>query len=151
MLRTHVFSRDRRGVVVVEFACAAPVLVLLLAAIANYSLLVWSRAQLASSIAQGAQFAYDTGRTVTATQITQVVQSASALNGVAATVTGPACYCLASGPTLSATSCTAACPDGTNHNYFVSITASYPYSSILPNAGVPVPTQLTDAATVRLQ
>lgn len=143
--------RDQRAVVAVEFALVAPVLILLLGTITDYALLTWSRAELASSVAQGGQFAYDAGRSVTATQIAQIVQSAGPLNGVAANVNGPACYCISAGPSLSATACTVPCSDGTTQNYYVSISASYTYSTIMANLLTSIPSKITDISTVRLQ
>lgn len=143
--------RDRRGVVAIEFAFVAPILVLLLGAIADYALLTWSRAELASDVAQGGQFAYDKGRTVTAAQVAQIVQTAGSLSGVTANVSGPACYCVSAGPALTISPCTTVCPDGTAQNYYISISANYNFSSMIPIQFMSTSRQLIDTSTVRLQ
>ncbi len=141
----------RAGTAAVEFAIVLPVLLLLLGGLVDYGLLIWSKARLAASVAQGAQYAFVTGYKVTQAAITSVVQGSSGLTGVAVTINGPACYCLSGAPaTLTPQVCTTACADGASQNSYVLLSASYTYTPLLPQFAMLLNMQVSEAVTVRL-
>jgi Flp pilus assembly protein TadG len=147
--------RDRRGVAAVEFALVCSLLLIMLGGITDFGLALRDKSRLANAVAQGVQYAYLHASSVTTGQIQSVVQGSSSLSGVTATVTGPACYCITgTTPTLSSAACapTPTCADGTAPGTYVVISATYPFSAILPGfsrmAGT---TTITEAATVRIQ
>jgi Flp pilus assembly protein TadG len=145
---------DRRGVAAVEFALVCTLLLILLGGITDYGLALLDKSRLANAVAQGVQYAF-LNPASTSSQIQTVVQSSSPLTGVAATVTGPACYCITgtTTPTLtSPTTCTTACADGTQPGTYYVISANYSYNAILPGfSGLIGTTTLSEAATVRVK
>jgi hypothetical protein len=81
-----------------------------------------------------------------------MVQQASNLSGVSAVVVGPACYCISGSPPAAASAaCHSTCSDTTTAGYFVQITATYTYNSILPFYSTLNNPTLTEQTWVRLQ
>jgi Flp pilus assembly protein TadG len=144
----HRSSRayDRRGVAAVEFALIAPVLLMVLAGITDFGLVEFGKSQLANGLAQGVQYALLQGASVTAANITTVVQAGASRAGLApavtVTVTGPACYCVSGTPAalvtpstaLSASyTCTGTCPSPeVAPGVFVTIAATFVYAPVMP-------------------
>ncbi|MDQ2762839.1 MAG: pilus assembly protein, partial [Pseudomonadota bacterium] len=86
----------------IEFAIIVPVLLLLLGGLADFALAFRSKGLLASSVAQGAEYAFLAGPVVSAAFVQSVVAQKLALSPADVTVTGPACACV-SGTPASAT------------------------------------------------
>jgi hypothetical protein len=141
-------SIGHRGVVAVEFALVAPVLLLLLGGVVDFGLLIAGRSQLANGLAQGAQYASQQGPPVSVTAVQNIVKEGSSLAGVKplvdVTVTGPACYC-ASGspislspsepPLTSNFTCTGSCPNqagSTSPGIYLTIVATYQFQPLMP-------------------
>lgn len=146
----HSLRRTRDGTAAVEFALVAPILLLLLGGVAEFGWAVWSDSALTNAVSQAAYYAFLTGSTVSPTSIVAIAENASALNGVTATASTPACYC-ASGTPLSlslAASCTTTCADGTAPGTYTTIAAQYTVPEFLPLFSAP---QLTQSAVVRLK
>jgi len=142
----------RRASAAVEFAIACLTVLLLFCGLADYGLALWDKSMLANAASQGSYYAFLTGTNVSGATVQTMVQKASKLSGVRATVTGPACYCISgSPPALSAATCGNTCADGTTAGYFLKIVATYPYPSILAAYSKLNNTTLTEQTTVRLQ
>jgi Flp pilus assembly protein TadG len=144
--------RLRRGSAAIEFAIACPVMLIFFGGLVDFGLALWDKSTLANAVAQGAYYAYVTGTNVASTNVQTLVQNSTSLNGVHATVTGPACYCITGTPlALVAATCNTACSDTTTSGYFVKIVANYTYPSILPVYSHLNNPTLTESTIVRLK
>ena len=148
-------AHDGRGLAGIEFAMVIPVLLLLLGGVADFGLAFWNKGLLASSVAQGAQYAFLTGTTVTATAIQGIIRHRLSLPATAVTVAGPECRCV---PAVSATPATAVkqncvlpCANGRLPGLYVVISARYAYIPILPLYSGLLSPVLVETATVRLK
>lgn len=148
----RLWRHTKRGSAALEFAIACPVMLGFFGGVVDYGLAIWDKSMLANAVAQGAYYAYVTGTTVTGTSVQSLVQQGSGLSNVTAHVTGPACYCITGSPlALAAATCNSTCADTTTAGYYVAITASYTYQSILPLYSKLNNPTLTEQATVRLK
>ncbi len=159
------WAGDQRGVAALEFALVAPVLLLLLGGVTDFGLIMSGKSQLANGVAQGVQYALLQGPGVSAANVKAMVQTGSSRSGlkasVTATITGPACYCVAgqpaalvtSSPALSASyACTGTCPSpAMAPGVFVTIAASYVYQPLMPFYSKLANTTVHETATARLQ
>lgn len=143
----------RRGSVTMEFVLAAPILLFMLGFLVDFSLLLRARVAIAGGMMTAVQYAMATGTTVTAANLVSVVEQASPLTGVTASVAGPACYCASAYPvTLTAASCGTTCAsDGAAAGTYVIVTGSYSYTPMMPGVSAVVATTVTQTATARLQ
>ena len=150
----RAFRDARQAVAAIEFAIAAPVLLLMLAGAIDFGFREWSRSCLANAVAQGTYQAFLTGPSVTPASIKTMVQGDSSLTGVTVQQIGaPASYCPSGSPATLGTAVTAgsACPDGTTAGVYVTITATYTPATFLPYYSGLGGKTLTESATVRLQ
>jgi Flp pilus assembly protein TadG len=159
------FLRRRgRAVAAVEFAIAAPTMLIFLGGVVDFGLAYYDQGRVIAGVGAGAEYALLNNQAVIAnastsqsTTIPNIVQSASGLTGMQVTVTGlspTVCYCVSSGspPTLTAqSSCTATCSNGAPAGYYVFITGSYTYQSMLPGYSKLVNPTITETATVQIQ
>jgi Flp pilus assembly protein TadG len=147
----HVLHHDRRGVSALEFALFAPMLMMIFGGVTDLGLSIACQSQLDQAVANGAQYAFKVGATVTASQVQSMVQAASGLSGVSATVSAPILRCVIGSPAALTTGTTGvACSDGTQPGTYLTISASYTYTQILPLLSNFVNTKLQQSATVRL-
>ncbi len=143
---------SRRASAAIEFAIACPTMLLMFCGMADYGLALWDKSMLANAVAQGGYYAFLTGTSVSGATVRTMVQNASTLSGVTATVTGPACYCITGTPlALASATCGATCTDGTTVGSFVKVVATYTYSSILPAYSELNNPTMTRQTIVRLQ
>jgi Flp pilus assembly protein TadG len=156
---------DQRGVAAIEFALVAPVLLFFLGGMVDFGLLTVGRSQLATGVAQAAQYALLQGPSVTAANVQAMVQSGSIRTGLSATVTavisGPACYCVTGEPAALVTpstpltgtfTCTGTCPTPqAAPGAFLTINASFVYQPLMPFYSKLASTTVPESATVRLQ
>ncbi len=150
-IRVSVIADDR-GLAGIEFALTAPVLLLLVGCVVDFSLAFQARGQLASSVAQGVQYAFLAGSNVAATSIQNIVQQALSLPEGSVTVIGPSCYCISGTlAAITASGCAQPCPDGTTTGTYMTISAHYTYQSIMPAYSYLVNPVLVESATVRLK
>jgi len=162
-MRSFRKRRERHGVASLELGLAAPVLVTMCIAIADFSFVYHKELQLSSVLTAGAEYAFNKGQsesgTTLSTDVTNFVQAitgvtlssvTSSVNGgnVAADyycVTGyPATY---SGPYSSGATCT----DGSTAGQFISITGSFTYTPIFSPNKKFLPGTFTQSVIVRLQ
>ena len=141
-----------RGFAGIEFGLIAPVLLLLLGGMADLALAFWNKGLLVSSVAEGAQYAFLAGPTVSASSVRGIVGQKLSLPAGNVTMTGPDCFCVSGTPaTPSARTCGQTCPNSRPAEMHLQISARYTYPPLLP-----VFSRLTDfvfveAARVRLK
>jgi Flp pilus assembly protein TadG len=151
-VRRSLLWGSRRGVAAVEFGLVAPVLLMVFGGAADLGLGVWARSTLTEAVSQGAYYAFLTGSHVQPSAVQSMVQSATGVSGITASVSTPATYCASGNPmTLTATASTATCADGTTPGTYITISATYTMTSILPAFTGLGNSQLQESATVRLQ
>ena len=157
--------RPRRGsnraVAAVEFAIACPVMLAFLAGVYDFGRVYYGKSCLANAVASGAEYAMVTGKTVSATTIQSVVQNVGGLKSgstslVSATITGPACYCVA-GTSMTSTStspCSSpgiSCTGSGTLGTYVIISATYTFTGLWSTySGLGTKT-INSTATVQLQ
>ena len=150
---------NTRGTAAVEFALVCALLLALLGGLADFGLMLWSKNRLASGVAAGAQYAFDTWPSVSAGSMTQyeaairsVVQGTSSLASVTVGVTPLVCYCISGSPAALASSiCQSTCSDGTAPGTYIEISAGYVYHPIMPYYSKVASPTLQETATARLQ
>lgn len=152
----RAWFRDIRAVAAVEFALISPVLFMLLAAAVDFGLFNKGRTQLNQAISAGAEYAQLKGTAATAANVQSFIVAASQLSGVTSTATAPACFCIigdVSSRQLSAeTTCVTLCPDNVSKStYFMTISATYSYRSLMPFWDSFVGGTATASTTVQLQ
>ena len=152
----------RRGLAALEFALAAPLLLVILGGAADFGLAEYNKSNLSFALEAGAEYAHLTGSTVTVANIKSVVTGAMNLSGgqssnVQITTTpsgGPGYYCVTvSGgtPSLAASSSGATCSDGTPAGLYIKIQATYTGGGLLGGFSIPSSLPITDTVTVRIQ
>lgn len=165
MPRTAGWLRDRHGVAALEFALVAPVLLMVVAGIADYGMLLVGKGQLANGLAQSVGHALFQGASVTPQAISDMTTQAAARSGVAEAVTvrvtGPACFCITGQPAtlvasdtpLSASNtCEGTCPDaGAPPAVYLQVSAHYTYQPFMPFYSQMAATTVSETAVVRLQ
>jgi Flp pilus assembly protein TadG len=150
--------RDHRATAIIEFALAAPALLYFFAAASDYGMGWWDTGCLANALAQGAYYAFLTGPTVSQTNITTLVRTASSLSIPAANITvgdPTQCYCPSGIPAALGTAvanCSTTCADGTAAGNYLKITATYTLTGFFPIAGVSlIGKTISESVTVRLK
>jgi Flp pilus assembly protein TadG len=136
---------DRSGLAALEFSLIAPVLLIVLGGIVDLGLATIGRSRLANGLAQAVQQSLAAGPGISAAAVRTLVQDGARRSGLAepvtVTVSGPACYCIsgspaalgASAPISPANTCTGACPTPAHGpGAFITITASFTYTPIVP-------------------
>ena len=142
-----------RGLAGLEFAMTVPILLLLLGGVTDFALAFWNKGLLASSVAQGAHYAFLVGPTVTAASIQGIVRKKLSLPAGNVNITGPACFCISGTPATTAPiACTQLCPGAVAPVNYVKISATYSYTPMLPlYSQMAATSTFTEAATVRLK
>lgn len=134
----------RRGVVAVEMALVAPVLVMFILVLADFGLAANERIKLSGAARAGAQAAMtDPANTARITQAVQQAAAALPSSGLAVTVT-TACGC-ADGSTIT---CGGTCATGLPRDY-VTVRVAETYALLLTYPGVGSSVNLTGQATLR--
>jgi len=149
---TSAPARDRRGIAAVEFAILAPVMLVLLGSLIDYSLALWYKGTLAGSVAQGAEYAFLVGPTASAANVKAVVQHALVLPAAAVTITTPIYYCVNGRPAVATVQpATATCANNEKPGTYLKISATYTYTSMMPVSSGLLNPVLTETATIRLR
>ena len=144
---------QRRGVATIEFALTVPLLLLMLAAIADLGLALINAMQLASGVANAARFAQLDQGTATSATLQAIVQDTSMLTSVQTSVSSAGCYCPSAGApvTLMAATCGNSCGNGALPGSYQTITARYAYVPVLPGYNFLAGNTLTQTATVQVK
>ena len=165
---SRLILRRSDGAAALEFAILAPVFAVTLIAIVDFAFAFYSKLQLASAVAAGAQYAYVNGQSLTSstasafiTNVQTVVGGASALtissptvyyNNVASGANANNCYCISNTGTWTTGTCGAACSvNGPTAGKYVSISANYTYTPIFPTDRYISSGTITEAALIRVQ
>jgi Flp pilus assembly protein TadG len=151
----------------VEMALVAPVLGMLLVAIADFSLAYHRVMQMSAALAAGAQYAFTKGQSESGSVLISDVQtfvntvSAVSLTSVTAKYNNSpddtnvtSCYCVdGTTPTYTVTPCSATCTDGSGSTAgkFVSVSGTFSYTAVFPFDRAFFTTPFTQTVTVRLQ
>ena len=137
------------GTAAIEFAIGAPMLLILLAGLVEVGFAVYQSAQVHNAAEAGAMYATQNGWT--SSGIVTAVTSATGASGMSAS---PApsnfCGCPAAGG-ITTVVCTGTCSDGTTPGQYVQVNASLARTSIIPNSGLLLPTNMTATSIVRIQ
>jgi Flp pilus assembly protein TadG len=148
-------ARDRRGVSAVEFGLAAPVFLAALSPLIDLGLAFSQQIRVNQAVEAGAQYAavnqYNSG--TWATNVQNAITNATTLS-VSPTVGSETCGCPNATNTaisnVGSPPCTQACTDGTTAGYYVTISATATYTSVMPYPIINNPT-LSSQAVVRIQ
>lgn len=147
-----VFAKDQHGVAALEFAIAMPAMLLLLGGLTDFTLAFWNKGMLASAVASGAGYATIVGPNVSASAIQNIVMRKLSLPVSDVTVTGPACYCVSGTPAAASNqACTSPCPDKTMPNTYVTISARYTYTPLIPYYSHLASVMLVETTMARLR
>ena len=155
MKPTAPLRGDRRGASALEFALAAPILLILMGGLTDVGMLWRTRGKLAVAVDAGAQCAVLESTNATSANVKAAVLAATTLTPTpTVTVSAPACYCVSTGSStsLSGATCGSTCPDTTTAGSYMTISATYTYHSMMGYTSFTgLATNFTENATVRLQ
>jgi Flp pilus assembly protein TadG len=152
-------ARDRRGMSAVEFGLAAPVFMAMLTPIVDLGLAFSQQIRINQAVEAGAQYAstnqYNTSSW--SSGVSSAMSGATTLS-ISPSVGSETCGCPNSGSTAivtggygTAPNCTGGpCPDGSNPGYFVTISASRTYTSVMPYSILGSSITLSSQAIVRV-
>ena len=146
-VRLTSFLTDRRGSAGTEFALLAPVLVLLLIGVFDYSSLAYDSMQVSSAAHAGANYALHNGWNANAVQT--AVTSATTLS-VSATPAPQLSNACVSGNVIVVTQ-SASCASGGVPGSYVIVNAQAAFSPLFVWSGLVMPSTITAQATVRIQ
>ena len=139
------------GAATIEFALVLPVLLQLIG-VFDFAMAFWTRGVLASSVAEGAQYAVLVGPSVTAANIKSVVAQKLSIPTANIAVSGPSCYCISGAPAAAAAAlCSSTCPNGSSPGTYVTVAAQTTYQPLMPLYSRLGSTNLQESAMVRLQ
>lgn len=143
----------RRGVTSLEFALAAPVLLMLMGGGIDLGMVLRLQMVMASGLMNTVQYANMQGPSTTSADLRSVMQHGTSLTGMTVNVAGPGLYCPSSYPVtltplVNATTCPGA---STPANTYVVITASYPYVPLMPGFSHVIATTVVRSATAMLK
>jgi Flp pilus assembly protein TadG len=161
MLR-RLRKSGRSGVAAFELTLLLPVLVAIFLGLADFSLAYHQELQVDATLASAAEFAFTDGQTNTGSTLTSDITNfigvispgltASAVYNDNDTTVGD-CYCVTGSPpsyTL-ASSCGAACSDGSTSGKYVSITVSFTYTPLFAADKLFFSGPISQTVTQRLQ
>lgn len=135
------------GTAAVEFAIAAPVLLILVFGAAEIGYSGYQAMQVQDAVEAGALYVSKHGWN--SSGITTAVSNATDVTGLAVTP-APAQFCGCPGPTgVTAAGCSSTCSGGNSPGHYVQINATLTRKSLIPNSGLPLPTTFTAQSIVR--
>lgn len=141
-----------RGVAAVEFALVVPMALVLLGGVIDTGLLLWAKNRLAGAVSAASHYAVLAGTGVSITNVSGILTGSSGLSGVTAPAPVLAYKCPSGTPaTFVASSSGSPCPNGDLAASFLTISATYTYTPVMPGYSQIVKTVLIETALVRLQ
>jgi Flp pilus assembly protein TadG len=141
----HNLVRDRSGNTLVELAVVAPFIIAIMLAIIDFGRGAQTSMSLRSAARVGAEYVSRTGDTEA---VAGIVANAANLDTAHLAVT-PLMFCECDGGV--AKECGTTCPDGTGARRFISITATQPFSTLVPYPLLQSPMSLRGRAILRVQ
>ena len=144
--------RAKGGTSAVEFAVAAPILMGLLAPVADLGIAFAQRQQVQLAVQAGAQYAsFHPWHKDSPAEITGAVRAASPHSGISVTPEPfQICGC-PNGTAVTSATCGSTCANGQTAGYYVVVTAQASYTPVLPYSALPDQTTLTGQSTVRIR
>jgi len=140
-------SASRRGIATVEFALVAPLIMLLLAGVLDFSLLLRTATTATDAARAGAEY----GSRGVLSSVDLSGMQAAALNaapGLTGMTAAAARYCLCNNG--SSVSCTGTCPSGALQVY-VTVTTQVATHTVFDYSGVSIPGTVSASARMRAQ
>ena len=157
-MRPSVRRDANAGVAAVEFAIAAPILLMLAGAFADFGLAYQTDARLAAAVSTGADYAFvqaqANGGAVSTTAVAAAVTAALGLNGAHTNASSPGLFCPSDAGSVTRLvpgTAGTACADGSFPGTYTTISVSYTYQPLMPLYSMLAPTTLSVSGTVRLQ
>lgn len=161
MLR--LLRRDTRCVAALEFAITCPLLLTVVGGLADFPMAFWEHSLIETGVADGATYAFQQmqaalgqNNSISTSAISSVVKDSINLANVSVQVTQPALECVSVDQTTTPPTATltaaqpgTTCPDGNLPGTYISITASYTYSPMLPFISQLTSKTITETANVR--
>src|SRR5438309_8857727 len=156
--RIGALARDRRGMSAVEFGLAAPVFLAMLTPVIDLGLAFSQQIRINQMVEAGAQYATANpyNGTTWATNVSSAMTNATTLS-VSPVVGAETCGCPNSTSTAIVTgsygtppSCSGSCADGSSPGYYVTLSASLTYTSVMPYSILGTSTTLSRQAVVRV-
>jgi|SRR5580692_8913482 len=157
------FLVGRRGTAAVEFALVLPFLLAVVGGLVDFGFVFFDQCKLAAAVTAGSQYAFSQGQinqTAQAADVQSKVQNALALAGATVPLPSPpTLYCVTRNtasipPTTSFTSQTITagqtCASGNLPGTYMTITATFIYTPIMPFYSHVASTTLQETAYVRL-
>jgi len=135
--------RSAAGVAALEFALIAPIIIALLAGLANYGLAMFDKMELVSAARAGAQLALIDSDVTTSEIQAAVVASTNLSISTSDVSVAQSCEC-ADGTSVT---CGATCGDGSSNRYFYTVTASEDFTLLILGTTI----TLSGSAVVRTQ
>jgi Flp pilus assembly protein TadG len=157
--RIGALARDRRGMSAVEFGLAAPVFLAMLTPVIDIGLAFSQQIRVNQAVESGAQYASSNpyAGSTWASAVSSAITNATSLS-VNPSVGAETCGCpnststaIVTGSYGSPPTCTGSCPDGSNPGYYVTLSASLTYTSVMPYSILGSSTTLSSQAVVRVQ
>lgn len=140
---------DRRGTAAIEFALISPVFIILLVGVVELGFAGLDAMRVQDAAEAGALYAQVNGWD--AAGIAAAVTSATGASGLTATP-APVNFCGCPGTDgIAAVDCMGACTDGSAPGKYVTVSASMPRLTIVPETISTLPDTLTAHSTVRIQ
>lgn len=164
-IRTWIgaLARDRRGMSAVEFGLAAPVFLAALSPVIDLGLAFSEQLRINQAVDAGAQYAANNpyNGSTWSTNVSNAVTNSTNLLSISPTVGSQTCGCPNSTNTAIVTHDTVStcgpsnggtnCSDGSAPGYYVTITASLTYTSVMPYSILGSSATLSSQAVVRIQ
>ena len=136
------------GTAAIEFGIAAPLLLILIAGVAEVGYAAYQAMQVQNAVEAGALYAAKYGWD--SSRISTAVLSATGATGITASPS-PAQFCgCPSVGGIAAVLCTSTCVDGSSPGQYVQINATATRQSLIPSGGLALPATFTARSIVRL-
>ena len=141
------FWKDRTGSSFIETAILIPVMLLLCCGTMDFARVVYAGIEIANAARAGVQYgALTPGHSGDTAGMVQAATTDAADLGSSVTASASN-FCTCSGSTVGCTSlCSGAVPDG-----YVSVTANYTFTPVIPYPGLPQTVALSRTAKMRVQ
>ena len=137
------------GAAAIEFGVVVPMLALMVTAVIDLGLGIYSKMQLEDAAQAGVEWAIRNG--FDANAISTAVTSATGSTRISATP-APVQYCgCASGSSISSATCGSTCPDGALAGTYITVSAQVTYNTTLNYPAVPSTYNFATQSTARLQ
>jgi Flp pilus assembly protein TadG len=147
--KAHSEFRNERGSAAIEFALISPVFVILLIGVVELGFAGLGAMRVQDAAEAGALYAQVNGWD--AAGIAAAVTNATGATGITATP-APVNFCGCPGADgITAADCAGECADGSAPGKYVTVSASMPRLSIMPETISTLPPALTAHSTVRIQ